>query len=381
VPIDPDIEPVLAALEQRLQAQLDAQRVRQDELSRHISATGDMLNAHHAELVAIKRRLDALEQTTPPPPDPTGGTWFGYTWSGLGTSLNQKPGIVREFNGTRNPDTAQIARTLGRGVPLWYSWKPDLLTTSWRTGVEAAIRAAVTPESPALFITVWHEPEGSGDAGGGDPVTRSKRWRDAQSFLHQIALKLRDEGRGVWVAPIICDWTFWDRGQGSPEEHWYPKSWQDYDLMGFDVYPRGQKADGKAMIARLTTTGPNQVAPYDHNLRTDTRKAVRLCAQWALECGKPWGSAETGVIDGSVSGADVQYPYTRAQRAQRFREIAADITKQLPAEGLPAPLLWAWYSDGGCSLFNAGSTDTASVTAWNDSIATNPTIADLKAAL
>lgn len=379
MPIDPDVQPLL----DQLQTQIDALRNTDAEVARHLSNTGDQINALagadkalERQLAALTERVAKLEQTTPPPPPPApvGGTWFGYTWSGLGTPLNQKPGIVREFNGTRNPDSGQISRTLARGVPLWYSWKPDLLTNNWRTGVEAAIRSAVTPESPALFVTVWHEPEGSGDAGGGAPGPRSQRWRDAQSFLHSIALKLRDEGRGVWVAPIICDWTFWSRAQGSPEEHWYPKSWQDYDVQGYDVYPRGQKADGKAMIARLTTTGPNQVAPYDHKMRTDTRDAVRLCAGWAKECGKPWGSAETGVIDGSVSGADVQYPYTRAQRAQRFRDIADDIV----ALEHP-PLLWAWYNDGGCDITNRG--DNASIAVWNATIATNPPIAQLKEAV
>jgi hypothetical protein len=370
--IDPDVEPILAALEQRMQAQIDALRNTDTEVARHLSNTGDLLNAHHAELVAIKRRLDALEQPTTP--TPTGGTWFGYTFSGVGTTLNQAPGIVRDFTGGGSIEVFKITRTLTRGVPLWYSWKPDLLSTAWQANVESNLRTAVPVGSVPLFICVWHEPEGSTDAGGGTVAAKAERWRDAHTFLHGVAKKLRAENRPVYVAPICCDWTFWDTSKGSAVNDWYPQTWTDYDVQGYDVYPRGQTKTGSGMIARLTTTGPNQVAPYDHTIRTDTHKAVRLIAAHAKLCGKPWGSGETGVIDGSVTGADVQYPYTRAQRAQRFREIAADIV----ALDHP-PLLWAWYNDGGCNVTNAP--DTASVAAWNDSIATNPPIAQMKESL
>jgi len=375
VAIDPDVQPLIDAL----QAQIDALRNTDAEVARHLSNTGDQINALHGadkgyerQIADLTARVAKLEQGAPAP---VGGTWFGYTYSGVGTSLTQAAGVVRDFSGGGSIEVFKITRTLTRGVPLWYSWKPDLLTSTWRTNVESNLRTAVPVDSPApLFICVWHEPEGTGDAGGGDPVTRSARWRDAHTFLHGIAKKLRAERRPVYVAPIVCDWTFWDRSKGSPQEHWFPKTWTDYDVMGFDVYPRGQTKAGSGMIARLTTTGPNVVAPYDHDIRTDTYDAVRLCAAWAKECGKPWGSAETGIIDGSVTGADVQYPYSRAQRAQRFREIAADIV----ALDHP-PLLWAWYNDGGCNVTTAP--DTASVAAWNDSIATNPPLAQLKESL
>jgi hypothetical protein len=318
-----------------------------------------------ANLIADDLGDTALQVRDLMAPEPTTGTWFGYTRSGVGNGGLAKPGVVRDFTSSGSVSVSTITRTLNEGAALWYSWKPNLLDTSWINGVEAALRQAVKPTSPPLFICVWHEPEGSTDAGGGTVTAKSLRWRNAHTALHTIALRLRGESLPVYVAPIICDWTFWDTSKGTPATHWYPKSWTDYDVMGFDVYPRGQKASGQAMIARLTTTAPNTVAPYNHDIRTDTYDAVRLCSEWAAECGKPWGSGETGIIDGSVSGADVQYPYTRNQRAQRFVDIADDITT-LPHP----PLLWCWYNDGGCNVTSAP--DVSSVAEWNDSIATNP---------
>jgi hypothetical protein len=319
-----------------------------------------ILDADLANTANMVRDLEVI------PPAPVAGTWFGYTRSAVGKAGLAKPGIVRDFTSGGAISVTTIQRTLGEGTALWYSWKPNLLTLDWLTSVETQLRQAVKPDGPPLFICVWHEPEGASDAGGGTVTAKSLRWRVAHSRLHDIVVRLRSQGYPIHVAPIICDWTFWDRSKGAADVHWYPKTWTDYDVQGYDVYPRGQTKAGAGMIARLTTTAPNVVAPYNHDIRTDTYDAVRLCSEWAAECGKPWGSGETGIIDGSVAGADVQYPYTRNQRAQRFIDIADDIAN-LPHP----PLLWAWYNDGGCNVTNAP--DTASVTFWNNSIAGNPT--------
>lgn len=350
-----------------LAAQLGANRASVDGLSSAIASLVTAQGAIAKDVEALKARIVELENPSEPPPTPTANkTYFGYTYSGVGKGGLSKAGVVRDFTGGGTISTSQITRTLSTGSALWYSWKPDITGTAWRANVETQLRSVLTPTSAPLYICVWHEPEGSSDAGGGTPDAKATRWRDAHTFLHGIALKLRSEGLPLYVAPIVCDWTFWDTAKGGAKTHWYPTTWKNYDVQGYDVYPRGQMANGSGMIARLTTTGPNAVAPYDHDIRTDTYDAVRLCSEHAKACGKPWGSGETGVIDGSVAGADVQYPYTRAQRAQRFNEIAADIVK-LPHP----PLLWAWYNDGGCNVTTAP--DTASVKAWNDSIAKNPT--------
>jgi len=317
---------------------------------------------HLDELAA---QVAALTPTPTPP-----GTLYGYVFNGVGRWGLTKAGVVRDFTPGAVMELAKIRRTLNAGSALWYSWKPNILNNAWLTLVETQLRTVVTADSPPLFLTVWHEPEGEGDAGGGIPAVRIPRWQAAQTALHTIALRLRADGIPVFIAPVVCDWTFWWTSKGSAAE-WY--DFDGYDVMGFDVYPQGQKANGVSHIARLTTTGPNTVAPYAEARRNDTYRANRLCSEHAARAGKPWGSAETGVIDGSRTGADVLHPYTLGQRADRMTAIAADLaTLDHP------PALWCWYPDGGCVPASASD---PMVAAWNATIATNPTVDQVKAAM
>lgn len=317
-----------------------------------------------------------------PPPPPTGapaniGTWFGYgndtgkTPNGIDGQMGRglrAPGVVRHFTGSGTAEGLS-SNVLGSGYNLWVSWKPGADTGmknpgSWVPNSISYLKSRVG-KSVACFMTVWHEPEGTSDRGSNSLSQWIVLWQNAQAALWDACAQARLEGYKFYVAPIICDWTFTDTSKGSAQQ-WYSSNFVKYDLMGFDVYPVGQKASGSNMIARLAMNSDYNVKPYADNNRRDTYNYNRRCAELARLRNRPWGSGETGLIRGKELGGDSLYKYSKAQRAQRFRDIGLDVLS-LPNP----PRLWCWYSHGGCAIVD--EPDNESIAAWNETLRTNPT--------
>jgi hypothetical protein len=59
--VDPEIQAALDALEQRLTARIDIAAARLDEHARHLQTMGNADSAFHAELIALRRRIEKLE--------------------------------------------------------------------------------------------------------------------------------------------------------------------------------------------------------------------------------------------------------------------------------------------------------------------------------
>ena len=279
-----------------------------------------------------------------------------------------RPGVIRHFTGSGNA-SGLSSSVLSEPSALWVSWKPNPDTgmpfpDTWAPSSVANLKTRVGRGKPC-YMTVWHEPEGTTDRGSHTLSAWQGIWRDAQAALHELCVAARADGYLFYVAPIICDWTFWDTSKGSAGGGWYTSSFTEYDVMGFDVYPRGQKANGSTMIARLATNGDYNPKPYADAARNDTYKAVRLCSQLALDRGKPWGSGETGIIRGKELGGDSLHLYSKTQRAQLYRNITADLGSLAHP-----PLLWCWYSHGGCSIVD--EPDEQTIAAWNESLRLNP---------
>jgi hypothetical protein len=332
----------------------------------------------------------ATQPVAPPPPSGDLPVVYGYgadvgggTWNGVSGQMARgllKPGVVRIFTGSGNASglpQSFITQAKNQGAAIWVSWKPSASIgggmenpSSWAPSSVNWLKTNVGKNTPC-FMCVWHEPEGD-DSRNGRPVsTWQAIWRDAHSALYEQCLAARAEGYQFYVAPIICDWTFWDTSKGSAQT-WYPASWTEYDLMGWDMYPRGQKASGSRMIARLATLGDYQPDIYNSEQRTnsgarnDSYRTMRLIAALAKSRGKPWGSGETGIIRGAEVGGDSLHKYSKAQRAQLYYDITND-HRNLD----PAPLLWCWYSHGGCNIVD--EPDLQTIEAWNASIRLNPT--------
>lgn len=383
--IDPDIYPVLDELEQRLGARIDIQGTRIDEHARHLQTLGAFDSATHAELVAIKRRLEALESTPAPEPEPpapapepeptTSGTFYG--WNDRGTDYRNIVkagmglGVVRQFHAHADPSRLSDANVHGTH-PIWISFKPtpvSLETPTWAPGMIQGLKARFAKGRP-LFVTVWHEPEGNRPSGWS--VQRwVKAWQTAQAALFDECVKAQREGYVFRVAPVICDWTFTWADKGGAAD-WYSADFVKYDVMGWDVYPVGQKADGSNRIARLSTNADYDVKRYADPNRRDTYQYIPKCAELARLRGKPWGSAECGIIAGKEQGGDSLHRYTFEQRAQRLR----DITEHLATLENP-PLLWTWWIHDSCNTHLWSPPDTWGTAAINDSIASNPPISDL----
>lgn len=313
---------------------------------------------------------------TPPPVNR--GTWFGYgatspgasSISGMISKGLRAPRCVRAFTGSTTPNSLSDS-VLSSGYPLWLSWKPnpDSMMPNPNTWVPAAmtnLKGRIAKSTPT-FITVWHEPEGSSDRGSNSLSAWITIWQNAQAALFDACVTARAEGWLFYVAPIICDWTFTDTSKGSAST-WYSSSFVKYDVMGFDVYPVGQMASGSNRIARLAMNSDYNVKPYADAARRDSFDYIKRCAALAAQRGKPWGSAECGIIAGKEYGGDSLYRYYLSQRAQRF----TDITNHLLSLSNP-PLLWTWWHEDSCNVINQTPDDTWGKNAFNASIATSPT--------
>jgi hypothetical protein len=244
MPIDPDIEPVLDALEQRMQAQIDAQRVRLDEQSRHLSATGDMLNAQHAEIIALRRRIEALENPTPVwtpafPGDVKPGTIrWGAAIGGNADPVARHEAIAGRSMGVRRTfwdmtKTASLVTTatadIAAGRVPWVSVK---LGTTWKNVAAGSIDGALDSLFKRLaalpgpvWFTAHHEPEN-------DPADGTAAdWRAMQTRVRRV---LDASGaKNVAFAPILMSWTFDTRSGRIPTDWWVDDIW---DFAGVDHY-------------------------------------------------------------------------------------------------------------------------------------------------
>ena len=59
--MDPEIQAALDDLEQRITARIDIVNARLDEHARHLQTMGNADSAFHAELIALRRRIEKLE--------------------------------------------------------------------------------------------------------------------------------------------------------------------------------------------------------------------------------------------------------------------------------------------------------------------------------
>ena len=59
--MDPEIQAAIDGLEQRLTARIDIVNSRLDEHARHLQTMGNADSAFHAELIALRRRIETLE--------------------------------------------------------------------------------------------------------------------------------------------------------------------------------------------------------------------------------------------------------------------------------------------------------------------------------
>jgi hypothetical protein len=312
------------------------------------------------------------------------------------------PGVERYYSSSASVPTGWSNSTTNN---VWISWKPALSSvtlTMARSNITTIKNAIGSNKQRHVFICVWHEPENLGKAA-------IPSWQQAHSYLHQAAIEARAEGYRIWVAPIICDWTFcrcscwrWNSGRGI---EWYSAAWAaqpfNFDLLGVDLYPEGQAGGGQDpygtnRVCRLSMTADEVVRPYalltgagqgqwDNASPADSLsgtarldgldahpkypninewEAIRLISAHAQLLGKPWGSGETGLISGATGTAiarggtrDTQFRYTNAQRAQRIADMVADFqTIELP------PLIICAYDDGSCNFTDAP--DMNSVTVW-----------------
>lgn len=370
--IDPDLEPILAALHAKdadtdqaldtLAARLDSKDA---DILRVLASLGDQFNAMHSTLKQYDRRLLALEGSTEPDPEPepVSGTWFGVTNANRTGLSGYK--VLRMFTGNTSPEGLNVSELKSPEFAKWVSWKPSptvMENPSWAKG-DIDYLKTVVPKSTPCFVTVWHEPEGNRPSGWS--VDRwVKAWQTSQAALYDQCVQARKEGWQFWVAPIICDWTHRWSDKGSAEQ-WYSEDFTKYDVMGFDVYPTGQQANGNVRICRITTEGDYKIAPYQNATRWDTYRYNRLCADLARKRGKPWGSGECGIIAGKLYGGDSLHLYSLEQRAARFVEITDDL------KGLPnPPLLWTWWNNDSASVSTRD--DPAGRAAYNRSFAQSP---------
>lgn len=294
MPIDPDIPPILDALEQRIQAQIDAQGVRLDEQSRHLANTGDQINALHSadkglerQIADLAARVAKLEQGTPVwqpafPGDTQPGTirWgCSHQGNGVPTSHETDAGVpvgvrrtfwsMSKVSGMVSTARADIAA--GR-VP-WVSVK---LGASWATvaagGIDAQLRAAFD-QLGALGGPVWftahHEPEN--DPADGTPAD----WRAMQGRVRQV---LNASGAtNVAFASILMAWTFDSRSGRKPVDWWVDGIW---DFVGLDNYVEANQTT-------VRTTGWNNALEFYGE--RDARIAV---GEWGNKDHGPSGASE-----------------------------------------------------------------------------------------
>ena len=331
----------------------------------------------------------------------------GYTWASGSTGQYEPdymintvglrpPQVIRCYNeGNLGSNTPASRLALGYTVSL--SWKPDPSTfgttynAAWRTTAETWIRANV-PKSTKVFLTAHHEPEGPWPFPATDGSDWQRRWKIGQNQVTQMCRNLRLEGWDIWGMPILCDWLdYWNDGHSF--SGWAPTDGSfDVDIMGWDAYPMGNTASGRARIGRLKMTADFVRAPYAYpynpatfkgadgrnDIYATTRKLAKHSLDLSAALGRevPWANLEVGLIRGDVTGtppaarpiegdptdgtSDTRYWYRLEQRAQWFRDYGNDLYT-LPAQGLPAPLFVTWYFNGGCMVFANEGTAVAAI--------------------
>lgn len=344
--------------------------------------------------------VTALPPNPDPDPDPGGGdpptanigTWWGWNTQG-NSNLNDQVnaglteiGVVRWFEGgspsARNASNVLTAvpPTLSQATAIWITYKPtaaQMEAPSTCVADTMTLLKGAYGKTRPIFVAFWHEPEGNIPSGW--TISRwAAAWRNGNGALYDACIAARAEGYQFWTAPIVCDWNFTNNKAGGMNS-WYPSTWLDYDIMGFDCYPTGQSMDNnlEQRVCRLRTDGPNQPAPYVYaegstiqrrmpgksgtDPRHDSYGYINKCAALAAARNKPWGSGECGINPSSTYGGDSFEPFTHAQRAQRFR----DIYNHCLSLANP-PRLWTWWKQDTPSEIDA---------IFNESVRSNPTSA------
>jgi hypothetical protein len=250
--IDPDITPVLDGLEQRVAARIDIVNGRVDEHARHLQTLGNADSAFHAELIALRRRIETLEAGSPPPPPPpppgftpkfpgdvpAGKIRWGSSIQGNGdpvarheTTAGVPLGVRRTFWSMAKTSgllsTARADVTAGR-VP-WVSVK---LGAPWAAVASGSIDTSLLAlfgelgkiDGPVWF-TAHHEPEN-------DPADGTAAdWRNMQARVR--AVLDRSGVTNVAFASILMSWTF-DRRSGRNPADWHVDG--IWDFAGVDHY-------------------------------------------------------------------------------------------------------------------------------------------------
>jgi hypothetical protein len=355
----------------------DLARSIEDITSRRTSTIAVLLGEVDDAMAALRREVTEMESElagvsaqvaalpVPPVAPSNRGTFFGYTDANP-TGL-VKPKVLRMFTGTTSPTGLSQTNLARTDCAKWVSWKPSASTSmanpsTWAPQAVAYLKTKV-PKTTPCYMTVWHEPEGNRPAG----LTVAQwiaRWQGAQAALYDLCVQARSEGFMFYVAPVICDWTHKDTSKGAAWD-WYSPSFTKYDVMGWDCYPTGQKADGSTRICRLAMDADYKPSTYASTTRWDSYRYHRACAKLAADRGKPWGSGECGVIAGKLYGGDSKYLYTLEQRAARFTQIHDDLLS-LPNP----PLLWSWWNNDSASVSTMD--DPAGRAAFNKSITNSP---------
>lgn len=315
--------------------------------------------------------------TTPPPPPPTGAAYtvFGTTVTSQ-SDMNTKSAkfttpikVARTFFGSSlGSGGAWIVNSSTRYASV--TWKPaQTNTNAWGTEANSWIRANV-PKTVKLYIGAWHEPEGNTPSG--QTLAQWKtNWRNGHTAIYNACVQLRAEGWDVWCQPVVCDWHVNANSWTANARDWIRGSeglW-NYDVLGIDVYPIGQRGDGVFAIAKLAQVSNYVLRPYQYmtlptNILTanggltpspDCWFTVESWSEYAKAQGKPWAICEIGAQRGDPDspdayddigvpgGKNVQFWYSLAQRANWITTVCNHIIS--PRSGHP-PEYVTYYDYG-----------------------------------